>query len=76
MSNLDQIGIPFAEITGGEYNDEVVSVSEDLTADKSFRYLGISSDVKLQLIPKEKTESEILHITGPSGTGKSTLRRE
>ena len=58
MLNLDKIGVPFAKIIGGKYNDEVVSVSEDLTADKSFRYLGISNDAKFQLIPNEKTERE------------------
>ena len=59
-----------------KYNDEIVSVSEDLTADKSFRHLGIPSDAKLQLIPNEKTERDILYITGPSGSGKSTFVRE
>ena len=73
MLNLDKIGVPFAKIIDGKYNDEVVSVSEDLTADKSFRYLGISNDAKFQLIPNEKTEMEILYITGPSGSGKSTF---
>ena len=68
--------MPFAEIIGGKYNDEVVSVSEDLTADRSFRYLGISNDAKFQLIPNEKTEREILYITGPSGSGKSTFVRK
>ena len=58
MLNLDKIGIPFAKIIGGKYNDEVVSVSEDLTADKSFIYLGTSNDAKFQLIPNEKTERE------------------
>ena len=29
MLNLDQIGVPFAKIIGGKYNNEVVSVSED-----------------------------------------------
>ncbi len=70
MLSLDKIGVPFAEIIGGKYNDEVVSVSEDLTADKSFRYLGMPNDAKFQLIPNEKTEREILYITGPSGSGK------
>ena len=75
MLNLDKIGIPFAKTIGGKYNNEVVSVSEDLTADKNFRYLGISNDAKFQLIPNEKTEREILYITGPSGSGKSTFVR-
>ena len=76
MLSLDRIGVPFAKIVGGKYNNEVVSVSEDLTADKSFRYLGISNDAKFHLIPNEKTEREILYITGPSGSGKSTFVRK
>ena len=76
MLNVDKIGVPFAKITGGKYNDEIVSVSEDLTADKSFKHLGISNDAKFQLIPNEKTEREILYITGPSGSGKSTFVRK
>ena len=76
MLNLDKIGIPFAKIIGGKYNNEIVSVSEDLTADKSFKYLGISNDAKFQLIPNEKTEREILYITGPSGSGESTFVRK
>ncbi len=69
MLSLDKIGVPFAKIIGGKYNDEVVSVSEDLAADKSFKYLGISNGAHFQLIPKEKAEREILYITGPSGSG-------
>ncbi len=76
MLNLDKIGVPFAKIIGGKYNEEFVRVSEDHTADKSFRYVGISNGAKFQLIPNEKTEREILYITGPSGSGKSTFVRK
>ena len=58
MLNLDKIGVPFAKIIGGKYNNEVVSVSEDLTADKSFKYLGISNDAKR---PKERSYTSLVH---------------
>ena len=74
MINLKKEGTPFAKIIGGKYNNQIVSVSEKSV--DGFKYLGVSNDAKLQLIPNPKTEREILYITGPSGSGKSTFVRK
>jgi Cdc6-like AAA superfamily ATPase len=74
MLNLNKEGRPFAKIIGGRHNNQIVSISDK--SNNGFKYLGIASDAKFQLIPSPKTEREILYITGPSGSGKSTFVRK
>ena len=66
MLNLDKIGVPFAKIIGGKYNNEIVSDSEDLTADKSFKYLGIQMARNASSFPtkrpKEKSYTLLDHL--------------
>ena len=73
MLNLTKEGRPFAKVIGGKYNNQVIRVSEK--SNEGFKYLGIANDATFQLIPSPKTEREILHATGPSGSSKSTLER-
>ena len=86
MLNLNKVGRPLARI-GGKYNGMIVSVSDHFPSNafddqdqngliKEFRQLKIANDSKLQQIPDTTKEREILYITGPSGSGRSTYTRK
>ena len=64
------VGRPLAKITGGKYNDKIISVTEEQTSSK-FQHLHIE-DGKFNQIPNSTAEREIIYITGASGSGKST----
>ena len=70
--NFEHTGKPLAVIHEGKLNGKEVSVNtpEDKPT-KSYSYIPLK-DGKFQQIPNQKSEREILYITGPSGSGKST----
>ena len=84
MLNLNKIGRPLCKISGGKYNGMVVSVSTDHNEEnkegdeliREFRRLAIPNDSKFQQMPDTIKQSEILYITGCSGSGKSTYTRK
>ena len=90
--NLNKIGRPVCKIVGGKYEGHIVSISDthgggeiatkgdgkgnDNALIKEFKQLNISKDSKLQHTISPNTERQILHITGCSGSGKSTYTRK
>ena len=83
MLNCNEIGRPLCRIVGGKYDKKVISVydefsskDEDETLMKECRLLKIPNDAKLQQIPDTTEEREIIHMTGASGSGKSTFARK
>ena len=84
MLNLNKVGRPLAKIEGGKYNGMIVSVSDQFASNadgarrpiKVFRQLKIANDSKLQHIHDRTKKREILYITGPPGSGKSTYTRK
>jgi len=75
--NFNGVGKNVAIIKNGKYDKKVICLDQDInTNDKtSFKNLKISNDSKFQQLPNNKTEREILYITGCSGSGKSTYTR-
>jgi len=74
--NLEKVGKPIARITGGKYNNKVVSITDDKESDEVDKplpevRLPESDDGKFQQMINPENEREILYITGPSGSGKS-----
>ena len=83
MLRCNDVGRPLCRIVGGKCDKNVISVSEkfskknnDETLMKEFRLLKIPNDAKLQQIPDTTKEGEILYVTGPSGSRKSTYTRK
>ena len=74
MLNLNRGGILFAKITRGRGSNQRVSAPDKPNA--GFKYLGIANDANFQLMPNPKTEREVLYITSPSRSGKSTFARK
>ena len=84
MLNLNKVGRPLAMIDGGAHNGMTVSVSEHFASNadaddedqngliKEFRQLKIDNNSKFQHIPDTAKDREILDITGPLCSGKST----
>ena len=86
MLHLNKVGRPLAKI-GGTYHGMIVSVSDHFASNaddgkeqdgliKEFRQLKIANDSKFQHIPDTTKGREILYITGPSRSGKSTYTRK
>ena len=73
MLSINDKGVPIAKIVGGKYDNKVISAEDKPTSKSDFKVLGITSDAKLQLVPNPDTERQILYITGPSGSGRSTF---
>ena len=81
MLNMNEVGRPLAMIVGGQYDKKVISVSDKFSKDddaliKEFKQLKIPHDAKLQQVPDTTKEREMVYMTGPSGTGKSTYNRK
>ena len=74
MLTFNKIGLPFAKVVGGKYNDKVISINPSNDGDATdFKKLKIANESKFQLIPNTSIERQIIYVTGPSGSGKSTF---
>jgi hypothetical protein len=83
MLNFNDVGRPLCRIVGGKYDKKVISVSDKFSSKddneimmKEFRQLKTPNDAKLQQIPDTTKERELLYMTGPSGSRKSTYTRQ
>ena len=88
MLNLNKVGRPLAKIEGGTYNGMSVSVSDHFASNadaddadqnglmKELRQLKLANDSNLQQVPNTTNERDIIYITGPSRSGKSTYTRK
>ena len=77
MLNFNGSGKNIAIITGGKYDKKVISLDGDMNVvdQTNFKQLKIANDSKFVPAVNNKSEREILYITGCSGSGKSTVTR-
>jgi type II secretory ATPase GspE/PulE/Tfp pilus assembly ATPase PilB-like protein len=71
---FNKVGMGFAKVVGGKYNDKIISINPNNDNDATdFKKLKIANESKFQLVPNVNTERQIIYVTGPSGSGKSTF---
>ena len=75
--NFESEGQPIAIIQNAPTKKPpIISVEDTKKARHVFDHLKLTGDEKFQQIPNNKTERQILYITGASGSGKSYYCKE
>ena len=74
--NLEKVGRPVCRVTGGKYNNKIVSVAVDEAekeeVNREFTHLTLPDEGKFQQIPDTTKARDIIFCFGPSGSGKSS----
>jgi len=76
--NFEKKGKPLCRVDGGQFDGEIIHlfIDGDDAPKYPFTFMNFDKDVKLQQVPNDTSEREILYITGASGSGKSTYTRK